>query len=83
MQISLTSRINKLILASIYAAQELKSLPNVPIDDFTVERPQNASHGDFATGIAMKLAKPMRMAPLAIATEIRRNLKTDELIEAI
>ncbi len=83
MQISLTSRINKLILGSIYAAQELKSLPNVPIDDFTVERPQNASHGDFATGIAMKLAKPMRMAPLAIATEIRRNLKTDELIEAI
>ncbi len=32
-----------------------------------VERPANAEHGDFATNLAMKLARPYRMAPLAIA----------------
>ena len=72
-----------MILSSINAAQGLNSLPGVPIEDFTVERPQNTSHGDFATGVAMKLAKPMRMAPLAIAQEIHRNLEVNELIETV
>jgi arginyl-tRNA synthetase len=30
-------------------------------------RPANPEHGDYATGIALKLARPMRRAPLAIA----------------
>ena len=83
MTFSLTTRIHELILSSINAAQGLNSLPGVPIEDFTVERPQNTSHGDFATGVAMKLAKPMRMAPLAIAQEIHRNLEVNELIETV
>ena len=33
-----------------------------------VERPAEAEHGDLATNLAMKLARPYRMAPLAIAT---------------
>ena len=83
MTFNLTTRIHELILSSLNAAQDLNSLPGVPIENFTVERPQNRSHGDFATGIAMKLAKPMRMAPLAIAQEIHRNLEVNELIETV
>ena len=83
MSISLTTRLNELILCSIKTAQEFKSLPNVPIDKFTVERPQNAAHGDFATGVPLKLAKSMKMAPLAIAQEINKHLVFDELIETI
>ncbi len=36
----------------------------------TVERTRDASHGDFATNIAMRLAKPARRSPREIATSI-------------
>ena len=32
-----------------------------------VERPANPDHGDLATNLAMRLARPLRMAPAAIA----------------
>ena len=35
-----------------------------------VERPAEPAHGDFASTLAMKLAKPFRMAPLAIASAL-------------
>jgi arginyl-tRNA synthetase len=66
-------------------AIESGGLPSMPADmaapTIEVERPAEAVHGDFATNLAMKLARPYRMAPLAIASalvealtsEIRRN----------
>ncbi|MBI3748266.1 MAG: arginine--tRNA ligase [Chloroflexi bacterium] len=39
-----------------------------------VERPADPAHGDFATNLAMKLARPYRMAPLAIATQLSGQL---------
>jgi len=32
-----------------------------------VSRPANPEHGDLATNLALKLARPLRMAPPAIA----------------
>ena len=45
-----------------------------PID---IERPANPEHGDLATNLAMKLARPYRMAPLAIATAIAREIAAE------
>ena len=39
-----------------------------------VERPADPSHGDFATNLAMRLARPYRMAPLAIAAALAEQL---------
>ncbi len=54
------------------------SLPALPRDvarpAVEVERPADPSHGDFATNLAMKLARPYRMAPLAIATALAGQL---------
>ena len=36
----------------------------------TVERTRDASHGDFASNVAMRLAKPARKSPRDIATDI-------------
>lgn len=36
----------------------------------TVERTRDASHGDFATNVAMRLAKPARMNPRELAAKI-------------
>ena len=48
------------------------SLPEIPEGAPTptveVDRPADPAHGDLATNLAMRLARPYRMAPLAIAT---------------
>ena len=57
------------------------ALPPLPdgIDPPTVEveHPANPDHGDVATNLAMKLARPYRMAPLAIATVLAAKLVRD------
>ena len=42
-----------------------------------VERPADPVHGDFASNLAMKLARPYRMAPLAIATALAAELAAE------
>ena len=58
--------IEKLLAA---AAAELPGL-----DDYTprleVERARDAKHGDYASNLAMQLAKPLRRKPRDIAEEI-------------
>src|SRR4051794_39977797 len=36
----------------------------------SLERPRNPEHGDWATNVAMTLAKPLRRAPRQIAEEL-------------
>jgi arginyl-tRNA synthetase len=40
------------------------------IDDVQLERPRNRAHGDWASNIAMKLAKPLGVNPRELADEI-------------
>jgi arginyl-tRNA synthetase len=42
-----------------------------------VERPANPEHGDFATNLAMKLARPYRRPPLELATLLAAKLVRD------
>ena len=37
------------------------------LPDFVIERPKDRSHGDFASNVAMALAKPARTNPRALA----------------
>ena len=57
------------------------ALPALPEDaeppPIDIERPANPEHGDLATNLAMKLARPYRMAPLAIATAIAREIAAE------
>jgi arginyl-tRNA synthetase len=39
-----------------------------------IERPANPEHGDFAANIALRLARPLRMAPLAIGSALAEAL---------
>ena len=67
-------RIAELVRQALDAAQASDALPRVDVDDIAVERPQNSEHGDFATSIPLKLARPMRMNPMQIAERIAENL---------
>ena len=40
-----------------------------------VERPANAAHGDFASNLALKLARPLRRPPLDIAEALAEQLR--------
>lgn len=49
----------------------------------TLDRPKSADHGDFATNIAMQLAKPLRQNPRAIAERIIAALPTSQYISKV
>ena len=56
------------------------ALPNVEVDDLSIERPQRAENGDFSCSLAMKLARPLRMNPRAIGQAIVDALPDSKLI---
>ena len=63
------------------AAVDSGALPQLAVSDprpaVEVERPANPEHGDLATNLAMKLARPYRKAPLEIATILAAKLVRD------
>jgi len=53
-----------------------ESTLTVGIDDVPLERPKNRDHGDWASNIAMKLAKPLGTNPRALAEELAEGIRT-------
>jgi arginyl-tRNA synthetase len=66
----LTQQISVALAAAIEAAQKADRLPQFEIPTVPVERPRDTTHGDFASPVAMQLARPARMAPRKIAEQI-------------
>jgi arginyl-tRNA synthetase len=57
-------------------------LPTAPeASQIIVERTRDAQHGDFASNVAMRLAKPARRNPRELAAAIAAGLPANELIE--
>ena len=79
----LRQRLAALLRRGAAAAQEAGKLPVVALPDFTVEQPQRPEHGDYATNLAMRLARAARMAPRRIATAIVEALPPDEMIAGV
>jgi len=68
------------------ALAALPELADVSADlsiESTVERTRDASHGDFASNIAMRLAKPARMSPRDVAARIIENLADSALVDTV
>ena len=64
-----------LVLAVVTKVLESRgSTHPVSIEDVPLERPRNREHGDWASNIAMKLAKPLGMPPRELADEIAVGL---------
>ncbi len=56
----------------------------VPIpEEIVVERPRNRDHGDYATNIAMRLAKPAGLKPRDVAELLQERLQTNSAIERV
>lgn len=66
------------------ALAELPELAEAAADldlDGTVERTRDASHGDFASNVAMRLAKPARKSPRDIAAAIVASLGDNDAVD--
>ena len=73
------NRIEKLVNGTL-AALPAGMLGDGPLPDPAIERSRDVAHGDFATGVAMRLAKAARMNPRALAAKIVEALPSNDLI---
>ena len=64
------------------ASRHLGQAPELTEDDIALERPKNRDHGDWATSIALKLAKVAGSNPRDLATVIATELLTREGIQS-
>lgn len=76
--LTLKQTITELILQAVKPLIEDTSSLNI-----ILERPKSADHGDFATNIAMQLAKPLKQNPRAIAQSIIDGLPANNVISKV
>jgi arginyl-tRNA synthetase len=72
-----------LISDALQTLQQQGTLPELPALDIHIEHTRDKAHGDFASNIAMMLAKPARMAPRQIAELIVGQMDKTGLIEKV
>ena len=60
-----------------------ESTLTVGIDDVLLERPKNRDHGDWASNIALKLAKPLGTNPRQLADELATGIRSIDGVAAV
>jgi len=73
--------ITELLEQAVKEAQERGLLPQGTLAEVTVEHPQNPEHGDFATGLPLRLARSVRLNPLEIAQSLVPLIPPAEVVE--
>ena len=63
------SQIEKLIRGAAQDALR-EGLDPSALDDLAVSRPQDPANGDYASSLALKLARPLKSSPMAIAQKV-------------
>ena len=69
--------LNKLKLDIIKSIKDKYDL-DINENDVFFDTPKDKSHGDYSINIAMRLAKPLRKAPIIIANEIIENIDNNK-----
>ena len=68
---------------AIEAAQKSGQIAYTTLPNIVIERPQDPTHGDFASGIALSLARSVRMNPLQLAQVIIAELEPMPEIDSV
>ncbi|MDP9429770.1 MAG: arginine--tRNA ligase [Actinomycetota bacterium] len=72
------------VVRTAVAAAVERGVLAVPVpDDVVVERPKNPEHGDYATNVALRLAKPAGQPPRAVAEVVAGELRAQPGIAAV
>ena len=80
MTVLVRDQIADLLRVALQAAQADQSLPEFPLPSIELARPKVAAHGDYASNVAMTLAKVAQLPPLKIAETIVAHLPRAEFV---
>lgn len=75
--------VSNLVSQALQAAINEGELELNHMPDPAIERPRDASHGDWATTVALRLAKEAKKNPREIAEIVARHLQGDTYFESI
>jgi arginyl-tRNA synthetase len=68
---------------AVSKAQQEGVLASAALPEVLIEHPQNPEHGDFASGLPLRLARAMRMSPMAIAEKISEHIVPPPQIDKV
>ncbi|MCD0482937.1 arginine--tRNA ligase [Streptacidiphilus sp. ASG 303] len=68
------AELSQAVLSAVRAVVEAGGLTVAVPDEVTVERPKNKDHGDYATNVALQLAKPAGRPPRQVAELVAARL---------
>ena len=77
---SVQNKVAEAILKALELAKNSKALECEVPTKLTLERPKNRDHGDYATSVALSLAKQANLQPRVIAQVIIDNLTRNDLL---
>jgi arginyl-tRNA synthetase len=75
--------ISLLVTEALAAAIEAGELPLAETPDPSVERPRDASHGDWATAVALRCSKAAGMNPRAVAEIVAARIGASDDVDAV
>lgn len=75
--------LDQLVRAAISAAQEQGDLPAFEVGDVGLERPNDTSHGDWTSTVALRSAKLAHMKPRDIASTIAKHIEGSKEIDKV
>ncbi len=76
-------RLTALLQQAVDALRASGELPSDPSQAPIIERARDARHGDFASNIALVLAKPASRSPRELAAKIVEAIPPDPILQAI
>lgn len=75
--------VEQLLTQALATLKESTVIPQDVEVDIKIERAKDSNHGDFATNLAMMLAKPCRQAPRQLAELIIKHLPSHSAVERV
>jgi arginyl-tRNA synthetase len=79
--VALKQELARCLEQAVLEGQKDGALASATVPEVVIEHPQNPEHGDFASGLPLKLARSMRMSPMTIAAEISEHIIPPPQIE--
>src|SRR5687767_2033015 len=77
------AELSKVVLSAVRSAVDAGELSVAVPEHVTVERPKNREHGDYATNVALQLARPAGRPPREVAGVIAARLGQAAGIKAV
>jgi arginyl-tRNA synthetase len=68
---------------AVSEAQQRGDLTAATLPEVLIEHPQNPEHGDFASGLPLKLARAMKMSPMAVAEKVITHIVPPPQVDRI